>query len=118
MHFSHSLPAVLCLHLQVISPVAASKLHSDAWPLHLHLPPMARSEIPMRLVTGDDAVVEEESPSEFRISFSISDSAIFPAGKVILMSVAVTQSCRTGLCSKSSALGRSARVENAMRVPA
>jgi hypothetical protein len=36
------------------------------------------------------------------------------AGNTILMSVAVTQSCRTGLFSKSSALGRSANVEKAI----
>ena len=34
------------------------------------------------------------------------------------MSVAVTQSCRTGLCSKSSALGLPASVEKAILVPA
>ena len=36
---------------------------------------------------------------------------------ITLMSVAVTQSCSTGLFSKSSALGLSASVENAILAP-
>ena len=121
LHFSHSRPSVLCWQSHFISPYL-SKLHLEACPLHLHRPPIARSEILMYLLVklssfklassdwfvGAAAMMELESTLPSRCLM----------GKTTLMSVAVTQSCSTGLFSNSSALGRSARVENAILEPA
>ncbi len=107
-----------------MSPVAGSRVQSEACPLHLQRPPMARSEMPTtRPVAPDDAaVVAVDVAAEVVVVVGKAgemalSSCSAGAGKTILMSVAVTQSCSTGLCSKSSALGRSAKVEKAIRVP-
>ena len=51
LHFSHSRPSLLCKQSQISSP-NLSKLHLNAWPLHLHRPPspIARSDTPMCLL--------------------------------------------------------------------
>ena len=65
--------------------------HFEACPLHLHRPPTAKSAREYEFIS------------------------IFGERRTILMSVAVTQSCKTGLESNSYADGRPSSVLNARR---
>ena len=87
---------MLCLHLHAISPVDLSRVHSEAWPLHLQRPPMARSEMPMtrpmvfcflllllffKLEEGEEEVEREED----RVGeMTLESSACFRAKKMFM----------------------------------